>query len=169
MLTVDYGRKRGYMDIRPALESDSAGVASLRDERTGLLRQSDPRTPAPSVPVATLLESAVVLVAVVDARLVGYIAAWVGETPYGVLPADAALIDEIALDAHQYHGGLGRRLLTTVRQTLAADGIESVWVAVPQYRAVEQAFWRAAGASVVAASPFEPRPATVWMQLGSGA
>jgi GNAT superfamily N-acetyltransferase len=84
--------------------------------------------------------NAVVLVAMPDSGTpAGYVIGAVDDAQRG-------LIRDIALDAHRYHAGLGRRLVTTVRGWFADHEAAPVLVNVPRFHAVEQAFWRALGA-----------------------
>lgn len=129
--------------IRTAQEQDLHQVETLWQERQALLSQANPRFRAPD---RTLWHDALqarlnmVFVAVDDEqKIVGYIA---GRMPR----ADAGLIDEMALDAHRYHGGVGRTLVRTMRDTFAEMQVSQVFVNVPRYHAVEQAFWRSLGA-----------------------
>ena len=45
-----------------------------------------------------------------DGELIGYIVGWLQPMP-GLVPEQIGLITEIALDAHGYHGGVGRALV----------------------------------------------------------
>jgi GNAT superfamily N-acetyltransferase len=81
-----------------------------------------------------------------DGRLVGYAAGWLQALP-GLVPEEIGLIRELALDAHGYHGGVGRSLVDALRGWFAAKGAGRVAVWTPHFDAVAQAFWRSLGAS----------------------
>jgi ribosomal protein S18 acetylase RimI-like enzyme len=172
---VQSGRNR-LITVRPAGVDDTPFLTFLRQEHTVLLQQSDQRLIS-LVPTdfASLLddEAAVVLVAESDnqpARPVGYIVGWQGRCPLGMLPPAVGYIAELALDAHRYHGGAGRRLVLALKSDFARrTGIEvadlRIIVPVPRYYAVEQAFWRSLGAVEDPAPLFDPLPSRVWMKL----
>lgn len=132
-----------------------------------LLRQADPRTPTPpGTPADWLADTACGLIVAalpVDGRVVGFVAAWHGRWPYGTLPGGLGVIDALALDAHRYHAGLGRGLAYAARDWLNAQGVTTIRACVPRYHAVEQAFWLALGAQVVADAPPAPPPTSIWM------
>jgi hypothetical protein len=64
-----------------------------------------------------------------------------------MLPERYGLITEIALDMHSYNAGMGRSLVQVLRAWFANQGIEHAIAAVPRRYPVEQAFWRALGAT----------------------
>ncbi len=80
-----------------------------------------------------------------DGALVGYVAGNIYPLP-GLSPAQFGLIGEIALDAHGYHGGVGRALVEALRAWFKTQGVEQVAVWTPRNDAVGQAFWRSLGA-----------------------
>lgn len=84
--------------------------------------------------------------AVSESEPVGYVVGQIQPMP-GVVPEQVGLITDIALDAHGYHGGAGRALVTTLREWFAAQGVSHTAVWTPHYDAVAQAFWRSLGAS----------------------
>ena len=135
----------GFDDVlvRTAQEQDLHQIEGLWQERQALLSQANPRFRAPyraSWYDAIQVRLDMVFVAVDDdEQIVGYIA---GRMPR----ADAGLIDEMALDAHRYHGGVGRTVVRTMRDAFAEMQVSQVFVNVPRYHAVEQAFWRSLGA-----------------------
>lgn len=145
------------MEIRSATEKDLAQLEALHRERVVLLRQSDPRCDFPVENITTWIENTdcTLYVGDQDGQVVGYIAGWVHHSPFGVLPPDTGLISELTLDAHKYHGGLGRTLFTTLCEWFSDQDIKQVVVVVPRYHAVEQAFWRALGANEGKTQPIE--------------
>lgn len=157
------------MIIRPATLNDTAALMFLRQERLVLLQQSDARLTAPveSLPEMLADPQCRVLVGERDHQVVGYTVGYVRQSPIGVLPAATGLISELTLDAHKYHGGLGRQLYAELRAWLLEQQIQHILVRVPRYHAVEQAFWRSLGAEP--AEYFNVMvtisPALVWMRL----
>ncbi|MEP7291782.1 MAG: GNAT family N-acetyltransferase [Chloroflexota bacterium] len=81
-----------------------------------------------------------------DGEIVGYIVGWL-QPMAGVMPEQIGLISEIAIDAHGYHGGAGRELVSALRQWCASQGVTQMVVWTPHYDAVAQAFWRSLGAA----------------------
>ena len=53
----------------------------------------------------------------------------------------------MAVGAHSYQSGLGKKLLAPLRLWFAGQGITSIVAYVPRRQPVEQAFWRAQGAT----------------------
>lgn len=145
------------MNTRQATSDDLPGIRHLWREHVVILSQSDPRF-KPLLEAESAWEERLiqriehVYISEKDGKIIGYIAG----------DADDALatIDEIALDAHTYHSGLGRSLVNAWRDVHPNLLIR---VHVPRYHAVEQAFWRALGAKEV--TTWETPPEKVWMVL----
>lgn len=87
-----------------------------------------------------------IFVAESDGQLVGYIVGRVQPALPGLIPEWNGMITEIAIDAHQYHSGVGRLLVGVLRTWFRNRNIEQILVSVPQRSPVEQAFWRGLGA-----------------------
>jgi ribosomal protein S18 acetylase RimI-like enzyme len=155
------------VEIRSATPKDLAQLQALHQERIVLLRQSDPRCDFPVEKVAAWLENTdcTLYVGEQNGEIVGYVVGWVNHSPFGILPPDTGLISELTLDAHKYHGGLGRTLFTTLCEWFSDQDIKQVIVIVPRYHAVEQAFWRALGASETRTQPIEGVQTTVFTPL----
>jgi hypothetical protein len=133
--------------IRAAEPSDRAALRHLQQERAVLLIKSDARYRARIVTPESLAArigqpGTPLLVGVSGEQVVGYAAGWSKHSPYGDLPDDTLLVDDMALDAHRYYGGLARALIQRLRDQ-APGGVRAL---VPRYYPVEQAFWRALGA-----------------------
>lgn len=155
------------MQIRNAQMEDIPQLHALDEERLILIRQSDPRYDGAIIDFAARLRNpdAAIIIGEHDSRLAGFITAWTAASPYVELTADAALIDAMMLDAHQYHAGLGRQLVRAMRDSFAKQNINHISILVPRYHAVEQAFWRALGANKDPEPPQEPTLSTLWMRL----
>lgn len=153
------------MNVRPAFPHDTPSLNFLRQERAVLLQQSDPRLLPPSFAFDSALTDAAVLVGEQDSRLAGYIVGFINSSPLGNLPGGIGYIAELTLDAHRYHGGLGRILVRALNEWFRGRGANRVIVHVPRYHAVEQAFWYSVGAKEDPAPLFVPSPALVWMVL----
>ncbi|HVU14080.1 MAG TPA: GNAT family N-acetyltransferase, partial [Phototrophicaceae bacterium] len=78
--------------------------------------------------------------------VIGYIVGWLQPRP-GIMPEQIGLINEMAIDAHGYYGGVGRTLVEALRGWFAERGVAQTVVWVPHYDAVAQAFWRSLGAA----------------------
>ncbi len=148
------------MLIRVATPADLDAIAHLRTERHELLRQSDARfAPLTDSPSHWLTDSAArVWVVDMGERVVAYALVYVGRCPLGELPPESAALIEMALDAHRYYGGTGSALAKYVRESAP-----TLWVAVPRFHAVEQAFWRAFGAKRCHADGLTLNAAFEWM------
>lgn len=157
------------VQIRRATLTDLTAIEFLRQERRVLLQQSDPRlTVALSDPSAAIQSlQGCVLVAYHSERMIGYIVGWVDQTPLGPFPSGEGWIAELTLDAHQYHGGLGRALYQALRAWFDQHTIQRLWLQLPRYHAVEQAFWRSLGAVSVPElpDPLVNTAALVWMRI----
>ncbi len=141
------------MRLRPASENDMPQLAQLWDEYRMLLCQSNPRFEVVLLEHDIWLQQTgaklnspewMVAVAEADDGLAGFIIA----SPMG---DHTGLIESLVLDAHRYHGGLGRKLVKTACTWLAQQGAKRAFVRVPRHYAVEQAFWRALGGREVKA------------------
>jgi ribosomal protein S18 acetylase RimI-like enzyme len=81
-----------------------------------------------------------------EGEVIGYVVGWLEPLP-GLAPEQVGLITDIAIDAHGYHGGAGRELVSALRGWFAAHGAQQTAVQTPHYDAVAQAFWRSLGAA----------------------
>lgn len=135
------------MHLRPASESDIPQIAQLWNEYRTLLCQANPRFEVVLPEYDTWLRQTVtklnspgylVAASEVDDGLAGFIIA-------SLMGDNAGFIESLVLDAHRYHGGLGRELVKMACAWLARQGVIRVFVLVPRHYAVEQAFWRALG------------------------
>jgi ribosomal protein S18 acetylase RimI-like enzyme len=141
--------------VRAATLDDLPELNRLWHEKMILLQQFDPRfilTPDAierwSVELSSWLQDDECCISVVerDHHPLGYAIGWAKPAPPGLFSDHIGYITEIVVDAHAHQGGLGRLLLTTLRQWFAARKIKHIVAYVPHRGAVEQAFWRAQGA-----------------------
>lgn len=141
------------MYIRLAADADIPALNHLYEERRALLLHGGWRIPR-AAPAWLTRDASSVWVGEADGGVVGYISV--------LRRAEGWVIDQMALDAHEYHPGLARALVGVVREAARADGVAMLLVRVPSAHPVEQAFWRALGATPVGdgASPHYQ-----WMQL----
>jgi len=176
MLTLSDNNTRTEhpLNVRAAITDDLPRLLHLWAERRTILNQSDARFTAPT-PADRQAWSAQMHTAItgMDARVLVGVAAS-GEVAGFIrarVQGEVAIIDEIALDAHTYHPGLGRDLVKQLRAALTEDGISTLRVIVPRYHAVEQAFWLA-----LRATPWTPPtnedlwqlpPQNMWMTWSS--
>lgn len=139
------------IEIIPALEAHLPSLSHLWRERQVILGQIDPRLDVHAAQAEQWLLQArrkltedryCILVGQQDNAPVGYIV--------GVMAAldgeNVGIIEELVLDAHRYHGGLGRSLTDGVRTWFAQRAAQRMVVRAARLLAVEQAFWRALGA-----------------------
>ncbi len=144
------------LTIRAATRTDLPALALLWHEKT-ILQSLTPAgkhiQPAPDARAAWIASTETRLddsqfalfAADNDGALIGYVAGNIFPLP-GLFPAQIGLISEIALDAHGYHGGVGRALVEALRAWFKTQGAEQVAVWTPRNDAVGQAFWRSLGA-----------------------
>ncbi len=132
------------MDIRPAIPDDSPILSHLQYEYRVILSQFDPRF-ATSVqqhtdwPQLIWNKASAVLVGLDKSEAIaGYICGHI-DTATGVM-------DEMVLDAHQYHSSLGRLLWQHLQAWFHKQNAMKHRIHIPRYHPVEQAFWRALGA-----------------------
>lgn len=80
-------------------------------------------------------------------EIVGYIIAHVQPSSPGLIPEQIGIISDLAVGTHSYQSGLGRHLLKPVLEWFSRQSITQVIIHVPHRQPVEQAFWRAMGAT----------------------
>jgi hypothetical protein len=139
--------------IRAATATDLPALAHLWHEK--MVLQADHRT-APAADARagwvsaaqTWLEDARCgfFAAERDGVLVAYIVGWV-QPLAGLTPSHVGLITDIAIDAHGYHGGVGRGLVDALRGWFVGREVQQMVVWAAHYDAVAQAFWRSLGAA----------------------
>ena len=86
-------------------------------------------------------------VAELHSELVGYLIANLQDAPPGLYPEAVGCISEMALDIHNPQPGLGQQLLEAARAWFGEHQIQSIIANVPRRQVVDQAFWRAQGAT----------------------
>jgi ribosomal protein S18 acetylase RimI-like enzyme len=142
--------------VRAATLNDLPELSRLWHEKMILLQQFDSRfilTPAAvnrwPEEVTTWLEDrdCRIYVAERDGHALGYAVGWTKPAPPGLFSDRIGYVTEIVVDAHAHQGGLGRLLLSALRQWFTAQEIEQIVAYVPHRGVVEQAFWRAQGAA----------------------
>jgi ribosomal protein S18 acetylase RimI-like enzyme len=142
--------------IRPAVAADIPKTAVLWHEKIILQQQSDSRLKL--LPDASTRWTAAAAewltndrcrmnVALRNDEIVGYIVGWIQANQPGLLPERLGVITDIAVGVHSYQSGLGRLLLESVRAWFREQGINQLIAHVPSRQPVEQAFWRASGAT----------------------
>lgn len=85
------------------------------------------------------------LVALADTTLAGYLAVSVIAGIPGQYPDRVGRVQDMALELHRSHPGLGSALLKRARDWLRSRDIQVMTVDVPAHYPVETAFWRAQG------------------------
>lgn len=142
--------------IRSAAPTDLPQMASLWHEKAVLQHQVDRRfTLLPDGP-ARWSEAAAgwlasdqyrVLAAEREEAIIGYIVGMIEAAPPGLTPERVGLVVELVINVHVQQHGLGRQLLDSLRPWFAEQQLVVMIARVPRRGAVEQAFWRASGAT----------------------
>lgn len=142
--------------IRPATLSDLPAMTTLWHEKTVVQQQSDARFRL--LPDADARWSTSAAAWLDDPRchmlvgerpdgVVGYIIGWIQDAPPGLAPEKVGLVSDMAVGLHSYQSGLGRMLLDALRAWFSEQELTVVLAHVPRRQPVEQAFWRALGAT----------------------
>jgi GNAT superfamily N-acetyltransferase len=142
--------------IRPVNAADISQIAMLWHEKMTLQQQSDRRLTL--LPDARSRWSAAahewlsndccrMNVALREDEAVGYIIGWIQTSVPGLAPERIGVVTDIAVGAHSYQSGLGRLLFESLNDWFRAQGIGHLMAHVPRRQPVEQAFWRAMGAT----------------------
>lgn len=82
-----------------------------------------------------------------QSSVVGYLIAMLHDLPPGLYPESIGYIPDMALDIHNPHPRLGQLLLEAARAWFAEYQVQNIVASVPHRQVVEQAFWRAQGAT----------------------
>ena len=142
--------------IRLATTADLPAMVALWHEKTVVQQQSDARfhllpdgDQRWSAAAANWLSDPCcrILVGERTDGIVGYIVGWIQDAPPGLSPEKVGVVTDIAVGLHSYQSGLGRMLLDALRVWLAEQEIMALMANVPRRQPVEQAFWRALGAT----------------------
>ena len=134
------------MHIRPAQSIDLALLTALYTERQTIVAQADPHA-RPPIAAPHWFNRVDGLVLVGGQPVGGYVSVWVNQWKGSTLPANTALIDHMAVDAHAYYPALGRGLIDAARAWAHDHGATRLVALVPRYEPVSQAFWRSMRAS----------------------
>jgi GNAT superfamily N-acetyltransferase len=151
-----YPRLMSAIIIRPCVSTDLSELVRLWHEQAVLQQQFDRRLQLHSDARARWLEAASgwladahckLLVAVREADILGCIVGRLESASPGLMPETVGLIVEIVIDAHAHQGGLGSHLFDALRRWFDEQGVKQIIVRVPRRHPVQQAFWRAQGAT----------------------
>jgi N-acetylglutamate synthase-like GNAT family acetyltransferase len=146
------------MIIRPYHPADAPQTAHLYHERAVILTQSDWRfSQVENAFDPAMLDELQQFVSEDGEKVVGVIACEIRD---GI-----GVIMDMALDAHTYHSRLGSDLVHIACDWFNQQGITTVVARVPQFHAVEQAFWRALGAQEWKENLWSNNPPYIWMKL----
>lgn len=142
--------------ICPATPNDIPAMAVLWQEKMILQQQVDRRfrlapdglTLWSDAAAAWLTnERCRVYIARREDETVGYIIGRVEDTPPGLLPAQVGAVVDMAVGVHSNQSGLGNLLLEPLKDWFRQQGLSQALAYVPHRQPVEQAFWRASGAT----------------------
>lgn len=142
--------------IRPANAADISKMVMLWHEKIILQQQSDRRLQL--LPDARERWSTAagdwlanpccrMNVALREDEIVGYIIGWIQAGTPGLAPERIGAITDITVGVHSYQSGLGKLLLESLRSWFCEQGTTQLIAHVPRRQPVEQAFWRALGAT----------------------
>lgn len=154
MLLVIWAYESQMIVVRQAVEEDLPQAASLWQDRLAMLQLTDRHCrPAPDSRAVWLArartwlidEQTAFLVAFADTAFAGYLTVSVVAGIPGQDPNRVGSVQDMALDLHQSHSGLGSALLKRARDWLRSREIHVLTVDVPAHYPVETAFWRAQG------------------------
>ena len=153
------------MKIQQANPTHINQLASLYQEAMTLLAQSDQRLSAQvNKPMdwRAIMDDAqsALFIGEAEAAVIGFI--------HGQIKAENGLMLSLVLDAHRYHGGIGRQLWQTLRTWFEEQGVTHIYLCVPRYQAVTQAFWRSLGAKTLETAHYpesieSPAAGMTWM------
>lgn len=142
--------------IRRAQPSDLPQLSDIWHEKMVVQQQLDQRFTLAQTARQKWLEYTVsclakvdcaIWVAEINAQLVGYMIAYLQDSPPGLLPEKVGCIIDVALDVHNPQPGLGQQLLLAARVWFAEQDVQIIIAHVSHRQVVEQAFWRAQGAT----------------------
>ena len=142
--------------VRPASHLDLPALSAIWHENRLLQQQFDSRLRlAADAPLRwqkaaaawLAADAACMLVFEKDGRLIGYIVGQIEASPPGLLPEQVGVVLELNADAHARENSVGRDLLRVLREWFAERGVDQVVARMNGRSAVEQAFWRAQGAT----------------------
>ncbi len=88
-----------------------------------------------------------VLVAASDEQIDGYVVGRIVASPAGFAPAEMGVVSEFVVEAHQQSHGVGPALLDHICDWFRSHQLLHITVHVAARGAVDQAFWRAQGAT----------------------
>ena len=172
-----------HMEISDAAPDDLPRLADLWQERMTIIAQNasrfspgtDHRTLWTQFMRARMSDVTWAIFVAKSPEPVGYIIGRIGDPPDLTASTPGTrrgIIEDIALDVHSYHSGLGRRLYAALCAWFEGRGVGRIFVHAPRYYAVEQAFWRGLGAREWGAIQFADddisqkiSPERIWLAL----
>ena len=149
----------GSMEIRRARVDDLEAAAALWYERMAMLRESASWVEfAPDAIDRWRVRAkdwindpdCAFFVAEADGRIVGMAVVTTSEGNPGLYPERSGVLMQLAVDLHQPHSGLSGRLFEAAKTWLRSKGVSNLKVCAPANYPVEDAFWRAQGATLSA-------------------
>lgn len=147
------------MKIRPAQLTDLETAAALWYQRVALLRESGNGVNLAPNAIEQWRNCAhgwvsgaefAFYVAESDEGIVGLVVATTKHAQAGLYPERAGVLLELVVDLHQAHNSLSGRLIAAAKSWLRVKGIAVLEIQCPANYPVEDAFWRAHGASLSA-------------------
>lgn len=142
--------------VRPANSSDLPDLSRLWYEKTILQLQTDRRWKLASdaqvswsAQVAEWImdDQYCVLIGARGNQIAGFMVGRLQTAPPGLLPKTVGAVIDITIDVHGHPEGVGQALFQAIRDWFQGQGIQQIMTYVPRRQAVDQAFWRALGAT----------------------
>ncbi len=150
----------GSMEIRRARVDDLAAAAALWYERMAMLRESASwvvfapdaidRWHGRALDWIDDKDDCAFFVAAADGRILGMAVVTTSDGQPGLQPERNGVLLQLAVDLHQPHSGLSGRLLEAAKSWLRSKGVLNLDICAPANYPVEDAFWRAQGATLSA-------------------
>ncbi len=148
--------KTSNITTHPATVDDVPAMAALWHERMTLQQLTDRRLrllPSGREKWSAAVERWLaddhwqIVVARQQGEVVGYSIGLVQDNLPGVAPECVGVVSELVIGVHSAGSGAGQLLLQPLKAWFAQQGIQHIVVQVSPRQPVEQAFWRALGAS----------------------
>lgn len=141
-------RRAILADVDPCFELWAQSVMLLQqmDARVKLL--PDARSEWVQRFTVSLQEpETLVVVAEQSGQFGGYMLGKITHPPPGLAPEKIGIITDLVVESHHEQRGVGRALFSHARDWFLARHVDHVLIQVATRRVVEQAFWRAQGAT----------------------
>ena len=143
-------RSKEKITVRPAREDDLSILLSIWSEFVEMYSTFDydfevaenaPEVLRDSMRAGLADESSVVLVAMIDGEIAGFLRGWVFENIPGYLPTRKGFIHEIIVRSEHRGHHVGQHLLRSAVKWFRRQGVETIEVKISGKNSVARAFW----------------------------